>query len=153
MENFKRGKKEKGLSLKVDSKKFTEDKNTFLREIGLLIKKYWKKDKIKNQKYKEIRKKLSFEENELYGDLMTKTQRQSSFFWLIFPFQATFYMVIFGLVVLVGFDMNLLEPFKIIVSILFKFYPLWIFIFLIEVFFQEYYQSKRSKRILDYLNI
>lgn len=123
---------------------------TFLDKFYDLIKESWKKSGESHQKYKKIYDNLNFVEKEEYRDLMKKI-RPSNFFWVIFPFKTMFYLAIFGLVVWIAFDINLLEPFKLIVKLLFKLYIFFIFLFLIEILMSNIRETKRSKEILDYL--
>lgn len=123
----------------------------FLSNLGILIKDHWKAWAKETKKYRKKEDSLNFIEKEEYNDLMDDYNKLICFFWITFPFKAAFYMALFSIVMIYAFDINLVNPFIVIISEIFKLYPLFLILFALELFFSSYNYNKRRKEVLDYL--
>lgn len=123
----------------------------FLNGLGNLIKEHWKSYWAREKKYKNKYNSLNFEERESYDELVYKNYRGFSFIYLTFPFKATFYLALFSIVLLFGFQINLIDSLIVLVSALFMLYPIYILIFFLEVILIDGRLQKRKREVLDYL--
>ena len=129
-----------------------EKDKTFLSGLDDLIKKHWKEHGKNTKRYEKIKDDLSFEGKQIYESYVNENNNVS-FFWLIFPFKAAFYLAIFGLAMFYGFGLDILDNLKIIMHTLFQVYYFWIIVFLLEIIGFGLIQKRKKKEVLDYLRI
>jgi len=113
--------------------------------------KNWADKKRRKKKERELMKKrynsLSLCERNAYEEIIERRNSDSSWI-LIFPFKLMIYLVIFGLIFLFLFEVDLFEAIRKIGSILFASYFLFILFFLITIIVTEDYISKLKRKLL-----